>query len=74
MEAGECKVNKEGELEGTDEAGGGWIREVINEKKGRMLEVQLLKVTSSHAAKERGMRRRMDGENEEGKLMHVGAE
>lgn len=31
-----------------------------------MLEVQQLKATSSHAAKERGMRRRMDGENEEG--------
>lgn len=62
---------KEGQLEEKDKGGGRGIKEVINERNGRMQEVQRLKVTPSHAAKERGMRRRMDGENEEGKLMHA---
>lgn len=67
----DVKVKKEGQLEEKDKGGGRGIKEVINERSGRMQEVQRLKVTPSHAAKERGMRRRMDGENEEGKLMHA---
>lgn len=70
----EVKVKKEGELEVKDKGGGPGIKEVINKMKGRMQEVQLIKVKSSHAAKERGMRRRLDGENEGGRLMHAGTE